>query len=67
MAGLFGGGDVPAAPAPMPVPEPPKPTPMADETKLAKKKKQALLASQSRGGRQSTLLSQYGESETLGS
>lgn len=65
MGSLFGGGDVPA-PQPMPIPEMPKPTPMADETKLAKKKKQALLTAQGRGGRQSTLLSQYGESETLG-
>lgn len=66
MAGLFGGGDVPA-PAPLPVPEPPKPTPMVDEAAITRKKKQTIAAAQARGGRQSTLLSQYGESETLGS
>ena len=65
MGSLFGGGDVPA-PAPMPIPEAPRPTPMADETKIAKKKKATMLASQARGGRASTLLSDIGGSETLG-
>lgn len=65
MSGLFGGGDVPA-PAPMPIPEPPKATPMVDEAAIARKKKQKTLAAQSRGGRQSTLLSELGTSETLG-
>lgn len=66
MGSLFGGGDVPA-PQPMPIPEMPKPTPMVDEAAIAKKKKQTIAAAQARGGRQSTLLSKYGESETLGS
>jgi len=65
MGSLFG-GDAPSAPAPIPMPEAPKATPMVDETKIAKKKKQAMSAAQARGGRQSTLLSSYGESETLG-
>lgn len=63
MGGLFGGGDVPQAPAPMPIPEPPKATPMQDEAVIAKKKKLLLARSQQRGGRASTLL---GESDTLG-
>lgn len=62
MSGLFGGGDVPA-PTPMPMPEMPKPTPMVDEAAIARKKKQKIAASQQRGGRMSTILS---DSETLG-
>lgn len=62
MGSLFGGGDVPA-PQPMPVPEMPKPTPMVDEAAIARKKKQKMAATQQRGGRLSTILS---DSETLG-
>lgn len=62
MSRLFGGGDVPA-PTPMPMPEMPKPTPMVDEAAIARKKKQKIAASQQRGGRMSTILS---DSETLG-
>ena len=62
MGSLFGGGDVPA-PQPMPIPEMPKPTPMVDEAALARKKKQKMAATQQRGGRLSTILS---DSETLG-
>lgn len=62
MGSLFGGGDVPA-PQPMPIPEMPKPTPMVDEAALARKKKQKMAATQQRGGRLSTILS---DSDTLG-
>lgn len=62
MGSLFGGGDVPA-PQPMPIPEMPKPTPMVDEAAIARKKKQKMAATQQRGGRLSTILS---DSETLG-
>jgi hypothetical protein len=48
------------------MPEAPKATPMVDEDAIKRKKKQAMSAAQARGGRQSTLLSSYGESETLG-
>lgn len=65
MGSLFGGGDVPA-PAPMPIPEAPKATPMVDEAAIARKKKQKIAATQARGGRSSTLLSELGSSETLG-
>jgi len=41
----------------------PKPTPMVDEAALARKKKQKIAATQQRGGRLSTILS---DSETLG-
>lgn len=64
MGGLFG-GDVPS-PAPIPIPEPPKATPMIDEAALARKKKKQIAATQQRGGRQSTLLSELGSSEGLG-
>lgn len=62
MSELFGGGDVPA-PAPLPVPEAPKPTPMVDEAAIARKKKQKIAATQQRGGRMSTIMS---DSERLG-
>jgi hypothetical protein len=64
MGSLFG-GDAPT-PQPIPMPEAPKATPMVDEDAIKRKKKQAMSAAQARGGRQSTLLSSYGESETLG-
>lgn len=62
MGGFFGGGDTPA-PQPIPIPEAPKPTPIADETAIARKRKQRLAATQQRGGAASTILS---NSETLG-
>jgi hypothetical protein len=61
MGSLFG-GDAPT-PAPIPIPEPQKATPMVDEAAIAKKKKKALVAANSRGGRGSTILS---DTETLG-
>ena len=64
MSGLFG-GDAPT-PQPIPIPEAPKATPMVDEAAIARKKKQQLAATQQRGGRQSTILSDLGSSETLG-
>lgn len=47
------------------VPKPviPKPVPMVDETALAKAKQKKMLAASSRGGRQSTILTQ---GDTLG-
>ena len=64
MSALFG-GDAPT-PQPIPIPEPPKATPMVDEAAIARKKKQQIAAMQQRGGRQSTILSDLGSSETLG-
>lgn len=63
MSGLFGGND---APAPVPIPEPPPAVPMVDEAMIARKKKKHIAAQQQRGGRQSTILSDLGGSETLG-
>lgn len=65
MAKLFGGAPAPT-PAPIPIPEPPKATPMVDQTAIDRKKKQQIAAMQQRGGRQSTILSDLGSSETLG-
>jgi hypothetical protein len=56
----------PKAPPPAPIPVPPPPIPMADEESIRKKKKKALSLNTQRGGRASTLLSDAGESETLG-
>ncbi len=64
MGSLFG-GDAPT-PQPMPIPEAPKATPMVDEAAIARKKKKLIAANQQRGGRQSTILSDLGSSETLG-
>lgn len=60
---IFGGGSV-KAPAPIPIPPPPPATPMVDENAILRKKKKAIAAQQTRGGRQSTILSDLGD--TLG-
>ena len=65
MAALFGGNDAPA-PQPIPIPEPPKATPMVDEDAVRRKKKKHIAAGQQRGGRPSTILSDLGNSDTLG-
>ena len=65
MGSLFG-GDAPQAPAPLPIPEPPKATPMVDDAAIARKKKKLIAGQQQRGGRQSTILSDLGSSDTLG-
>ena len=59
------GGDTPT-PEPIPVPEPPKAVPMVDEDAILKKKKKQIAAQQQRGGRTATILSDLGESDTLG-
>jgi hypothetical protein len=64
MSGLFGGGA--PTPQPIPIPEAPKATPMVDQPMLDRKRKKAVSAQQQRGGRQSTILSDLGSSETLG-
>lgn len=61
---IFGGG-APKAPDPIPIPPPPPATPMVDESAILRKKKKAIAAQQTRGGRQSTILSDLG-GDTLG-
>lgn len=65
VSGIFGGGqEAPQLPAPTPVQAAPDPTPIADESTIARKKKEALARQQTRGGRSSTIIS--GDSDTLG-
>ena len=64
MGGLFG-GDAPT-PQPVAVPEPPPAVPMVDEAAITKKKKKQIASQQQRSGRQSTILSDLGGSDTLG-
>lgn len=65
ISGIFGGGAAtPALPEPTPVQAAPEATPIADETTIARKKKEAAARAQQRGGRSSTILS--GDGDTLG-
>ena len=69
MGGLFG-GDVPT-PQPIPMPEAPKATPMQDPAAAAAAARKARAKRQSKGGtdltsKSSTILSSYGDSDSLG-
>lgn len=70
VSGFLGGGSVPKAPVIMstPAPPPPQVQPIlpTDTEAINKAKKKAATAAQSRSGRQSTIMSETADNETLG-